>query len=105
MAQTDTPEYRFILAGEQHAGAIYTIACPYDGAPVGTVHRAGPDTLEQAIQAAVAAFEATRKLPGHKRAAVLRKVSELIAAREAARPGSATIRASPSRTRLTELPT
>ena len=81
MAQTDTPEYRFILAGEQHAGAIYTIACPYDGAPVGTVHRAGPDTLEQAIQAAVAAFEATRKLPGHKRAAVLRKVAELIAAR------------------------
>ena len=81
MTQTDTPEYRFILAGEQRAGAIYTIACPYDGAPVGTVHRAGPDMLEQAIQAVVAAFEVTRKLPGHKRAAVLRKVSELIAAR------------------------
>src|SRR5690349_1171542 len=81
MAQTDTPEYRFILAGEQRAGAPYTVACPYDGAPVGTVHRAGPDELEQAIQAAVAAFEVTRMLPGHKRAAVLRKVSELIAAR------------------------
>src|SRR6266511_584465 len=81
MAQTDMPEYRFILAGEQRAGATYTVACPYDGAPVGTVHRAGPDVLEQAIQAAVSAFEVTRKLPGHKRAAVLRKVSELIAAR------------------------
>ena len=81
MAQTDTPEYRFILAGEQRSGATYTVACPYDGEPVGTVHRAGPDVLEQAIQAAVAAFEVTRKLPGHKRAAVLRKVSELIAAR------------------------
>ena len=43
MAQTDTPEYRFILAGEQRAGATYTVACPYDGAPVGMVHRAGPD--------------------------------------------------------------
>jgi acyl-CoA reductase-like NAD-dependent aldehyde dehydrogenase len=81
MAQTDTPEYRFILAGEQRAGATYTVACPYDGAPVGTVHRAGANELEQAIQAAVAAFETTRKLPGHARAAVLRKVSELIAAR------------------------
>src|SRR5829696_6673662 len=81
MAQTDTPEYRFILAGEQRAGAAYTVACPYDGAPVGMVHRAGPDDLEQAIQAAVAAFETTRKLPGHKRAAVLRKVAELITAR------------------------
>jgi glyceraldehyde-3-phosphate dehydrogenase (NADP+) len=81
MAQTDTPEYRFILAGEQRAGTTYSVACPYDGAPVGMVHRAGPDVLEQAIQAAVAAFEVTRKLPGHKRAAVLRKVSELIGAR------------------------
>src|SRR5439155_1123116 len=81
MAQTDTPEYRFILAGDQRAGATYTVACPYDGAPVGVVHRAGPGELEQAIQSAVAAFEVTRKLPGHRRAAVLRKVSELIAAR------------------------
>ncbi|HJZ47093.1 MAG TPA: aldehyde dehydrogenase family protein, partial [Roseiflexaceae bacterium] len=81
MAQTDTPEYRFILAGEERAGATYTVACPYDGAPVGIVHRAGPAELEQAIQSAVAAFETTRRLPGHKRAAVLRKVSETIAAR------------------------
>src|SRR6476659_7584558 len=80
MAQTDTPEYRFILAGTPRAGSTYTVACPYDGAPVGLVHRAGPAELEQAIQAAVEAFETTRKLPGHRRAAVLRKVSELIAA-------------------------
>ena len=81
MAQTDTPEYKFLLAGEWRAGAPYTVACPYDDSPVGSVHRAGPAELEQAIQAAVAAFEVTRKLPGHKRAAVLRKVSETIAAR------------------------
>jgi glyceraldehyde-3-phosphate dehydrogenase (NADP+) len=80
MAQTDAPEYKFFLAGEWRAGQPYTVACPYDGAPVGVVHRAGPAELEQAIQAAVKAFEVTRKLPGHKRAAALRKISETIAA-------------------------
>ncbi|MFL5807480.1 MAG: aldehyde dehydrogenase family protein, partial [Roseiflexaceae bacterium] len=82
MTQTnsDTPEFRFFLAGEWRAGTPYAVACPYDGAPVGTVHRAGPDDLEQAIQAAVKAFETTRRLPGHKRATVLRKISTSIAA-------------------------
>ncbi len=79
-ADNDTPEYRFFLAGEWREGAPYTVACPYDGAPVGRVHRAGPADLEQAIQAAERAFETTRRLPGHKRAAALRKISEAIAA-------------------------
>src|SRR3712207_3355251 len=74
----DIPEHRFFLAGEWREGAPYTLACPYDGAPVGRVHRAGPDDLEQAIQAAERAFETTRRLPGHKRAAALRKISETI---------------------------
>lgn len=78
---TDTAEYRFVLAGEQRAGEPYTVACPYDGAPIATVHRAGPADLEQATQAAVRAFAATRALPGHRRAAVLRKVADTIAAR------------------------
>jgi acyl-CoA reductase-like NAD-dependent aldehyde dehydrogenase len=81
MTYSDTPEYRFLLAGEWRASEPYTVACPYDGAVVGQVHRAGSAELEQAIQAAVRAFATTRKLPGHKRAAVLRKVSEAIAAR------------------------
>jgi acyl-CoA reductase-like NAD-dependent aldehyde dehydrogenase len=74
-----TPEYRYFLAGAWRAGAPYTIACPYDGAPVGIVHRAGPEQLEQAIHAAVEAFETTRRLPGHKRAAALRTISASIA--------------------------
>jgi acyl-CoA reductase-like NAD-dependent aldehyde dehydrogenase len=78
---TDTPEYRFILAGEQRTGTPYTVACPYDGEPVATVHRAGPQDLEQAIQAAVRAFAVTRRTPLHGRAAALRRVSEGIAAR------------------------
>ena len=76
----DTPEYRFLLAGEWRTGTSYTVACPYDGHPVGVVHRAGASELDEAIQAAVTAFEITRKLPGHKRAAALRKISETIAA-------------------------
>jgi acyl-CoA reductase-like NAD-dependent aldehyde dehydrogenase len=81
MAQTDAPEYKLFLAGEWRAGQLYTVACPYDGAPVGAVHRAGPAELEQAIQAAVRAFEVTRALPGHKRAAALRTISQTIAER------------------------
>ncbi len=81
MTQTDAPEYQFFLAGEWRTGTPYTVACPYDGAPVGTVHRAGPAELEQAIQAAVQAFETTRRLPGHQRAAMLRKIATTIAAR------------------------
>ena len=76
----DTPEYRFLLAGEWRTGTSYTVACPYDGHPVGVVHRVGASELDEAIQAAVTAFEITRKLPGHKRAAALRKISEMIAA-------------------------
>src|SRR5262245_61462214 len=68
---SDPPEFRFFLAGEWRTGTPYTIACPYDGAPAGIVHRAGPAELEQAIQAAVQAYATTRKLPGHKRAAAL----------------------------------
>src|SRR5690348_2614488 len=77
----DAPEYRFFLAGDWREGSPYTVACPYDGAPVGRVHRAAPADLERAIQAAVSAFETTRRLPGHRRAAALRKISETIAAR------------------------
>ena len=78
---TDTLEYRFLLAGELRTGTPYTVACPYDDQSVGTVHRAKPADLEQATQAAVRAFATTRALPAHKRASVLRKVSETITAR------------------------
>ncbi|HET9495675.1 MAG TPA: aldehyde dehydrogenase family protein [Chloroflexia bacterium] len=74
------PEHRFMLAGQWREGTPYTVYCPYDGAPVGVVHRAGPDDLEQAIQAAERGFQVTRKLPGHKRAAILRKIAESMTA-------------------------
>jgi acyl-CoA reductase-like NAD-dependent aldehyde dehydrogenase len=77
----ETPEYRFVLAGERRAGEPYSVRCPYDGAEVATVHRAGPEDLERAAAAAMSAFEVTRRTPLHRRAAALRKISAGIAAR------------------------
>lgn len=78
--QSDSHEYPFVLAGEQRPGEPYEIRCPYDNAVVATVHRASAADLEQAIQAAVAAFAITRRIPAHKRAAALRTISQAIQA-------------------------
>jgi acyl-CoA reductase-like NAD-dependent aldehyde dehydrogenase len=78
---SEVPEYRFLVAGEWLDGTPYTVACPYDGKPAATVHRAGPEHLERATRSAVEAFEHTRKLPGHKRAAILRAIGAAISAR------------------------
>ena len=77
------PEMRIYLAGEwrEGGGKPYTVLCPYDQQPVARVHRASPDDLEQAIQASVRALKVTRTLPGHKRAEILRNISEGIKAR------------------------
>jgi acyl-CoA reductase-like NAD-dependent aldehyde dehydrogenase len=76
--KSDVEEYKFLAAGEWRTGTPYTVRCPYDGEPVATVHRAGADDLEQAIQGAVRAFAVTRKLPAHKRAAILRGIADTI---------------------------
>lgn len=76
-----TQTYRFYLAGQWREGAPYPITCPHDGTSVGMVHRAGKSDLEDSIQAAVRAFEITRKIPGHQRASILRHVSAAITAR------------------------
>ena len=71
------------LVGGRHietadAGAVRS---PYDHSPVALIHRAGPDEIEAAISAAAAAFETTRRLASHERAAVLERISALIAER------------------------
>jgi acyl-CoA reductase-like NAD-dependent aldehyde dehydrogenase len=68
-------EWKYCLAGEfRESKTRYEVRCPWDDAVVGFAHRAGPAVLEQATRAAVAAFEATRALPSHRRKAVLRAV-------------------------------
>src|SRR5207302_3138150 len=53
----------------------------YDGAPIANVHRAGPASIEAAIAGATAAFQQTRRLASHERAAILERISDAIAAR------------------------
>jgi acyl-CoA reductase-like NAD-dependent aldehyde dehydrogenase len=77
----DIPERRFFLAGEWRAGVLYTVNCPFDGAPAARVHRAAAGDLALAIERAAAAAEAARRVPLHRRAAALRAVAAGIAAR------------------------
>lgn len=56
-------------------GTTVEIQSPYDQSTVGTVTLAGRRELEHAIEAAVAAFETTRKMPSYQRQAILHKIS------------------------------
>jgi acyl-CoA reductase-like NAD-dependent aldehyde dehydrogenase len=49
--------------------------------PAGATYLATPEQYERAVQAAVAAFEVTRKLPAYERGAILRNLSAGIKAR------------------------
>ena len=83
MAVTETAlgELGFLLEGQSvESGDTYDVASPYDGSPVATVHRAGPNEVERAIRGAVAAFESTRRLPSWRREQVLEAVAAGIAA-------------------------
>ncbi|NJK82226.1 MAG: aldehyde dehydrogenase family protein, partial [Chloroflexaceae bacterium] len=70
--------YPFFLAGTwRHSErTAYSVRCPYDDSAVGIVSMAGAAELEHAIQAAVAAFAQTSVMPSHRRAAILRAVSQ-----------------------------
>ena len=75
-------EYGCLVAGKwRKTGEVMEIRSPYDETLVARVHRAGPEEIEQAIAAAVTAFQTTRKLPVWKRAEVLERISAGIAAR------------------------
>ena len=62
-------------------GASSEIKSPYDGSRVGVVTLAGPRQIEQAIVAAVRAFQITRKMPVFERQRILRNISAKIAER------------------------
>lgn len=62
-------------------GTLNEVRSPYDRSLAAVVHQAGPGEVEQAIAAAVNAFQVTRKLPTWKRSDVLDNISRGIAAR------------------------
>ncbi len=75
-------EYKFFVAGEWRSSPERATVCfPYDGTPVAEVYQATEGDLEDAVSAAVAAFEVTRRLPAYKRAEVLANTARAIAAR------------------------
>jgi glyceraldehyde-3-phosphate dehydrogenase (NADP+) len=51
------------------------------GEPAGSTYHATPEQYEEAVEAAVRAFEVTRRLPAYERGAMLRRISEGIRVR------------------------
>ena len=80
---TNLAPHEIFLAGRWvDSPDLLTIQNPArPGEPAGLTYQATPEQYEEAVQAAVAAFEVTRKLPAYERAATLRSVSTGIAAR------------------------
>lgn len=80
--KTPAKNYPFFVAGKWVSeGRPLEVVSPYDGSPAGVTYWATAEQLEQAIRAAVAGFETTRRLPAYERQRVLRAISDSIAAR------------------------
>ena len=85
------------INGRWKEGSGYrTLHAPYSGEPIAEVAIAGGPEAEEAIRSACEAEEAMRELPAHRRAAILRQVSDdlqnnleeaaVLIAREAGKP-------------------
>lgn len=73
---------RFLVAGDWRTGVdVIQVRFPYTGETVAEVYQASDQDLEDATAAAVRGFEITRKLPSHRRSAILRRLYELMEAR------------------------
>lgn len=89
--------YKLLIGGRwKTTEKEHSVLSPYDGSTVGVTYLGGPAELKAAVDAAAAAFEETRAMPSHERAAAIEKVvdglkgradelSEVIA-REAGKP-------------------
>ena len=76
-----THEFEFVLAGRPtRSESLAPVTCPYDEKVIATTWWAGPQDLERATEAAVAAAPAMRALPAYRRAEILRAVAESLRA-------------------------
>jgi len=80
---TNLVPHRIFLAGRWvESPDVLTIVNPArPDEPAGQTYQATPGQYEEAVEAAVAAFEVTRRLPAYERAATLRNISAGIRAR------------------------
>jgi glyceraldehyde-3-phosphate dehydrogenase (NADP+) len=70
-------EFPFLVGGRASRSAQSApVTCPWDGREVARTWVAGPDDLEAATRAAVAAAPAMRELPAWRRAEILRRVAD-----------------------------
>ena len=70
---------RFLIAGEwRDSGETFEVRSPFNDDLVARVHTPSAADVEDAIQAAADAFDDTRKLPVHARAAALMHISRRI---------------------------
>jgi len=78
-----TKPHPIFLAGRWvESPDVLTVQNPADpGAPAGTTYNATEAQYEEAVEAAVAAFEVTRRLPAYERGRILREISTGIKAR------------------------
>ena len=78
-----TQPHPIFLAGRWvESPDVLEVANPADGAnPAGSTYNATPEQYEEAVTAAVDAFEVTRRLPAYERGRILRDISAGIKAR------------------------
>jgi acyl-CoA reductase-like NAD-dependent aldehyde dehydrogenase len=71
--------HRFLVGGRWRTGDhLHTVRSPYDASPVADVFLAGEADVEDAIRAAVAGFEDTRRLPLYARSRILHALADAI---------------------------
>lgn len=64
-----------IAGAEVATGSWFDVRSPYSGELLARVAKAGPEEIERALAAAALGFEESRRLPGHRRADVLRSIA------------------------------
>ncbi|MDQ6892433.1 MAG: aldehyde dehydrogenase family protein [Acidobacteriota bacterium] len=75
------PDLPLRIGGEEvSTGDWIEVRSPQSGALLGRAARAGAPEIERAIAAADRAFRETRRMPAHRRAAILRSIEESVSA-------------------------
>ena len=76
-------EYKFLINGQWLTSSEkHQIKSPYNGEVIGRTYRPSPDDVENAIKAASAAFEITKKMPPYERSEILFNIVRILQERK-----------------------
>lgn len=74
-----TDPHRFLIGGEwRTSDEVLDVRFPYTGETVGQVCLAGSTDIEDALRSAECGFSLTRRLPAHRRSAILYALADLV---------------------------